>query len=59
MISDVSNKVNTSDYNQKVTQIDNRLTINEKGLDLKASKSEVYTQTQSDGRYAKDAYVKS
>ncbi|WP_260503542.1 phage tail spike protein [Bacillus cereus] len=58
LISDVSNKVNTSDYNQKVTQIDNRLTINEKGLDLKASKSEVYTQTQSDGRYAKDAYVK-
>ncbi|WP_250323796.1 phage tail spike protein [Bacillus cereus] len=58
LISDVSNKVNTSDYNQKVTQIDNRLTINEQGLDLKASKSEVYTQTQSDGRYAKDAYVK-
>lgn len=58
MIEDIANRVVTEQYDKKMTQIDNRFTINEQGLDLKASKTEVYTQTQSDGRYAKDTYVK-
>lgn len=58
LLGELANKLATEQYNQKMTQIDNRFTINEKGLDLKAAKTEVYTQTQSDGRYAKDTYVR-
>ncbi|PHA00947.1 hypothetical protein COE51_06450 [Bacillus pseudomycoides] len=58
IMSDLAEKVATADYNKKITEIDNRFTVNEKGIELAAKKTEVYTQTESDGRYAKGAYVK-
>lgn len=58
LMDDIANRVATEQYNQKMTQIENRFSINEKGIDLAAKKTDVYTQTQSDGRYAKDAYVR-
>ncbi|PEN09665.1 phage tail spike protein [Bacillus pseudomycoides] len=59
IMNDLADKVATEDYNQKITQIDNRFTVNEKGLDLRALKTDVYTKTETDGTFAKDTYVKS
>ncbi|EOO78353.1 MULTISPECIES: phage tail spike protein [Bacillus cereus group] len=58
LLAELANKLATEQYNQKMTQIDNRFVVNEQGIGLAAKKTEVYTQTQSDGRYAKDTYVK-
>jgi phage minor structural protein len=58
LLGELANKLATEQYNQKMTQIDNRFTINEKGLDFKASKTEVYTQTQTDGKFATNTYVR-
>ncbi|MED1478235.1 phage tail spike protein [Bacillus pseudomycoides] len=59
IMDDLADKVATEDYNQKITQIDNRFTVNEKGLDLRVLKTDVYSKTESDGTFAKDTYVKS
>ncbi|PHE86021.1 hypothetical protein COF81_28650 [Bacillus pseudomycoides] len=59
IMDDLADKVATEVYDQKITQIDNRFTVNEKGLDLRALKTDVYTKTETDGTFAKDTYVKS
>ncbi|HDR6277327.1 TPA: phage tail protein [Bacillus cereus] len=58
MLEDIANRVATEQYNQKMTQIDNRFSVNEKGIDLAAKKTEVYTQTQSNDKFATNAYVR-
>ncbi|MCU5601025.1 phage tail spike protein [Bacillus wiedmannii] len=58
MLEDIANRVATEQYNQKMTQIDNRFSVNEKGIDLAAKKTEVYTKIQADGQFAKDSYVR-
>ncbi|ENQ3106051.1 phage tail protein [Bacillus cereus] len=58
ILSDLADKVATADYNKKNTEIDNRFTVNEQGLNLAAKKTEVYTRVESDGKYATGAYVK-
>ncbi|PDY49481.1 hypothetical protein COM88_34475, partial [Bacillus cereus] len=58
MIEDIADKVATQQFNQKATQIDNRFTINEQGIDLAAKKTEVYTQNQANDKFATNAYVK-
>ncbi|WP_257151159.1 phage tail spike protein [Bacillus toyonensis] len=58
MIEDIADKVATQQFNQKATQIDNRFTINEQGIDLAAKKTEVYTKEQANGQFATNAYVK-
>ncbi|PEO38373.1 phage tail spike protein [Bacillus wiedmannii] len=58
MLEDIANRVATEQYNQKMTQIDNRFSVNEKGIDLAAKKTEVYTRIQADGQFAKDSYVR-
>ncbi|MEC2551623.1 hypothetical protein P9W85_09230 [Bacillus tropicus] len=58
MLEDIANRVATEQYNQKMTQIDNRFSVNEKGIDLSAKKTEVYTQTQSNDKFATNAYVR-
>jgi len=58
LMGDIANRVATEQYNQKMTQIDNRFSVNEKGIDLAAKKTEVYTKIQADGQFAKDSYVR-
>ncbi|WJE51108.1 phage tail spike protein [Bacillus cereus] len=58
IMEDLADKVATQDYNQKVTDIERRITANEKGIELSAKRTDVYTKTESDGTFAKDAYVK-
>ncbi|MDK7418582.1 phage tail spike protein [Bacillus cereus] len=58
LLDELANKLATEQFNQKMTLIDNRFTLNEKGIDLAAKKSEVYTRIQADGQFAKDSYVR-
>ncbi|MEK4500002.1 phage tail spike protein [Bacillus sp. FSL R12-0069] len=58
LLGELANKLATEQYNQKMTQIDNRFSVNEKGIDLSAKKTEVYTQTQSHDKFATNAYVR-
>lgn len=58
LLDELAHKISTEQFNTKMTQIDNRFVINEQGLDLRALKSEVYTTTESDGRYATGAYAR-
>ncbi|MGS0460420.1 phage tail spike protein [Bacillus sp. (in: firmicutes)] len=58
LLDELAHKISTEQFNTKMTQIDNRFVINEQGLDLRALKSEVYTTTESDGKYATGVYVR-
>ncbi|MFJ8116636.1 phage tail spike protein [Bacillus mycoides] len=58
LLAELANKLATEQYNQKMTLIDNRFTINEQGINAAAKKTEVYTRTQADGQFAKDSYVR-
>ncbi|MDG1605308.1 phage tail spike protein, partial [Bacillus paranthracis] len=58
LLDELANKLATEQFNQKMTLIDNRFILNEKGIDLAAKKSEVYTRIQADGQFAKDSYVR-
>ncbi|MEX0137530.1 phage tail protein [Bacillus nitratireducens] len=58
LLDELANKLATEQFDQKMTQIDNRFTINEQGLDFKASKTEVYTKEQANGQFATDSYVR-
>lgn len=58
LLNELANKLATEQFNQKMTLIDNRFTINEQGINAAAKKTEVYTKTQSDGQFAKDSYVR-
>ncbi|WP_366532870.1 hypothetical protein, partial [Streptomyces sp. NPDC093554] len=59
IMDDIADKVATEKYNQKVTELERSITANTEGIDLRAKKTEVYTQTQANGKFATDAYVKS
>ncbi|MES5892971.1 phage tail spike protein [Bacillus cereus group sp. RP43] len=58
LLGELANKLATERFNQKMTLIDNRFSVNEKGIDLAAKKTEVYTQTQSNDKFATNAYVR-
>ncbi|TKI31893.1 hypothetical protein FC683_16575 [Bacillus cereus] len=58
LLGELANKLATEQFNQKMTLIDNRFTINEQGINAAAKKTEVYTKTQADGQFAKDSYVR-
>lgn len=45
MLEDIANRVATEQYNQKMTQIDNRFSVNEKGIDLVAKDRGLYTNS--------------
>ncbi|PEE39397.1 phage tail spike protein [Bacillus pseudomycoides] len=59
IMEDLADKVATQDYNQKVTELDRQIKVNAEGLSFAAKKTEVYSKTESDGKYATDAYVKT
>ncbi|MFA2568052.1 phage tail spike protein [Bacillus wiedmannii] len=58
LLGELANKLATEQFNQKMTLIDNRFTINEQGINAAAKKTEVYTKTQADGQFAADSYVR-
>ena len=57
LLDELANKLATEQFNQKMTMIDNRFTINELGINA-AKKTEVYTIEQANGQFAKDSYVR-
>ncbi|MGE6365204.1 phage tail spike protein [Bacillus paramycoides] len=58
IMDDIADKVATEKYDKKVTELERSITANADGIDLRALKKEVYTQTQADGKFATGAYVK-
>ncbi|MCQ6341626.1 tail fiber domain-containing protein [Bacillus cereus] len=58
LLDELANKLATEQFNQKMTLIDNRFTINEQGINAAAKKTEVYTIEQVNGQFAKDSYVR-
>ncbi|MGI8359651.1 phage tail spike protein [Bacillus cereus] len=58
LLDELANKIATEQFNQKMTMIDNRFTINEEGINAAAKKKEVYTIEQANGQFAKDSYVR-
>ncbi|MCA1002756.1 peptidase S74 [Bacillus thuringiensis] len=57
LLDKISKKIATESYNTKVTELERLISANAKGISLAAVKTEVYTRTESDGRYADKAYV--
>ncbi|HDW3057901.1 TPA: phage tail protein [Bacillus cereus] len=58
VLDELANKLATEQFNQKMTLIDNRFTINELGINTSAKKTEVYTKEQANGQFANDSYVR-
>ncbi|HDR4881345.1 TPA: phage tail protein [Bacillus cereus] len=58
LLGELANKLATEQFNQKMTLIDNRLTINEQGINASAKKTEVYTKEQANGQFATSSYVR-
>ncbi|WP_276567902.1 phage tail spike protein, partial [Bacillus thuringiensis] len=52
LLGELANKLATEQFNQKMTMIDNRFTINEEGINAAAKKKEVYTIEQANGQFA-------
>lgn len=58
LLNELANKLATEQFDQKMTLIDNRFTLNEQGIDLSAKKTEVYTKEQANGEFATSSYVR-
>ncbi|MGX5627252.1 phage tail spike protein [Bacillus cereus] len=58
LLDELANKLATEQFNQKMTLIDNRFTINEQGINASAKKTEVYTKDQANGQFATSSYVR-
>ncbi|HFK1757047.1 TPA: phage tail spike protein [Bacillus cereus] len=58
LLDELANKLATEQFNQKMTLIDNRFTINEQGINASAKKTEVYTIEQANGQFATSSYVR-
>ncbi|WP_100618739.1 phage tail spike protein [Bacillus cereus] len=57
LLDEISKKVATEGYNTKVTELERLISANAQGISLAAVKTEIYTRTESDNRYADKAYV--
>ncbi|MGG1856374.1 phage tail spike protein [Bacillus paranthracis] len=58
LLDELANKLATEQFNQKMTLIDNRFSINEQGINASAKKTEVYTKEQANGQFATSSYVR-
>ncbi|WP_242316579.1 phage tail spike protein [Bacillus cereus group sp. BfR-BA-01489] len=58
LLDELANRLATEQFNQKMTMIDNRFTINEEGINAAAKKKEVYTIEQANGQFATSSYVR-
>ncbi|MEH7043744.1 phage tail spike protein [Bacillus thuringiensis] len=59
LVGEIAKKVATSDFNNKVTQMETTINQQSNRIDLKAEKNEVYNKVDSDGRYGSKAIVES
>ncbi|MGG0260192.1 phage tail spike protein [Bacillus mycoides] len=58
LLAELANKLATEQFNQKMTLVDNRFTINEQGINAAAKTTEVYTKEQANGQFATSGYVR-
>ncbi|MDA1775146.1 tail fiber domain-containing protein, partial [Bacillus cereus] len=58
LLGELANKLATEQFNQKMTLVDNRFTINEQGINASAKKTEVYTKEQANGQFSTSSYVR-
>ncbi|MFV8519286.1 phage tail spike protein [Bacillus sp. SBS7] len=59
MIGEIAKKVATSDFNNKVTQMETTINQQSNRIDLKAEAKEVYTKTEANGQFGSKAIVES
>ncbi|PGZ66507.1 phage tail spike protein [Bacillus cereus] len=59
LVGEIAKKVATSDFNNKVTQMETTINQQSSRIDLKAEKNDVYNKVDSDGRYGSKAIVES
>ncbi len=59
MIREIAKKVATSDFNNKVTQMETTINQQSNRIDLKAEAEEVYTKTEANGQFGSKAIVES
>ncbi|MGG0282910.1 phage tail spike protein [Bacillus pacificus] len=59
LVGEIAKKVDTSDFDNKVTQMETTINQQSNRIDLKAEKNDVYNKVDSDGRYGSKAIVDS
>lgn len=59
LVGEIAKKVATSDFDNKVTQMETTINQQSNRIDLKAEKNDVYNKVDSDGRYGSKAIVDS
>ncbi|HDR7450298.1 TPA: tail fiber domain-containing protein [Bacillus cereus] len=59
LVGEIAKKVATTDFNSKVSTLETSINQQSSRIDLKAEKTEVYSKTDSDGRYGSKAIVES
>lgn len=59
MVRELAKKVATSDFNNKVTQMETTINQQSNRIDLKAEATDVYTKTEADGTFGSKAIVES
>ncbi|MDZ4533901.1 peptidase S74 [Bacillus cereus] len=59
LVGEIAKKVATSDFDNKVTQMETTINQQSNRIDLKAEKNDVYNKVDSDGRYGSKAIVES
>ncbi|MFJ6194422.1 phage tail spike protein [Bacillus thuringiensis] len=59
LVGEIAKKVATSDFNNKVTQMETTINQQSNRIDLKAEATNVYTKTEADGTFGSKAIVES
>ncbi|PEZ85180.1 peptidase S74 [Bacillus cereus] len=59
LVGEIAKKVATSDFNNKVTQMETSITQQADRIDLKAESKDVYTKTEANGQFGSKAMVES
>ncbi|WP_142336348.1 phage tail spike protein, partial [Bacillus cereus] len=59
MVRELAKKVATSDFNNKVTQMETTINQQSHRIDLKAETTDVYTKTEADGTFGSKGIVES
>ncbi|PGX30646.1 hypothetical protein COE22_01370 [Bacillus cereus] len=57
LVGEIAKKVATSDFNNKVTQMETTINQQSNRIDLKAEKTDVYTKTEANGQFGSKAMV--
>ncbi|QIW21335.1 phage tail spike protein [Bacillus thuringiensis] len=59
LVGEIAKKVATSDFNNKVTQMETSINQQSNRIDLKAEATSVYTKTEANGQFGSKAIVES